>query len=107
MLLTYRRIEDYANALKRRLVITKIDGAEVAQELIERDSALSRGVLAYLDERMRNGEISINEPYANQLLDFVEAVYKDLHTEEGAYFHRRNLEVRMHELAADKEAKAS
>lgn len=107
MLLIYRRIEDYVNGLKRRLVITKIDGVEVAQELIERDVSLSRGVIAYLDERMRSGEISIDEPYANQLLDFIEAVYTDMHTEEGGYYHRRGLEEWMRKLAADKEAKAS
>lgn len=107
MLPTYRKIEEYAQFLKARFNITGDSGTKIGIEGFERDSDLALGVLQYFDERMRSGEISIDEPHAKQLLDFIEAVYRLSWNEEGAFFHRRGLEEWMRKLAADKEAKTS
>ncbi len=107
MLLTYKRIEEYAQFLKARFIITGESGRDVAIKAVERHPDLALGVIQYLDDRMRSGEISIDEPQTEQLLDFIETVYFLCLHEEGAFYHRRDLEEWMHKLAADKEAKAS
>lgn len=107
MLLTYKKIEEYAQFLKARFIITGIDGVDVAIEAVERHRDLAMAVIQYLDDRMRSGEISIEEPHAEQLLDFIEAVYFLCLHEEGASYHRRDLEEMMRRVVADKEAKAS
>lgn len=107
MLLTYKKIEDYAQFLKARFIITGVSGADVAVEAVERHPDLAQAVIQYFDDRMRDGEISIDEPHAEQLLDFIEAVYFACLHEEGAFYHRHGLEERMRKLAADKVVKAS
>lgn len=107
MLLTYRKIEEYAQFLKARFIITGVSGTDVAIEAIERHPDLAQATLQYFDEHMRSGEILIEEPHAEQLLDFIEAVYYVCLHEEGAFYHRRGLEERMRQLAANKAAKAS
>lgn len=107
MLLTYKEIEEYAQFLKARFIITGVSGTDVGIEAVERHPDLALGVIQYLDDRLRSGEISIKEPQADQLLDFIEAVYFLCLHEEGAFYHRRGLENWMHKLAADNVAKAS
>jgi len=107
MLLAYKKIEDYAEFLKARFIITGVSGTDVGIEAVERHPDLALGVIQYLDDRMRGGEISIEEAHAEQLLDFIEAVYFLCLHEEGAFYHRRSLEEWMRKLAADKLAQAS
>jgi hypothetical protein len=107
MLLTYEKIEDYAKFLKARFIITGANGVDVGTEAVERHPDLALGVIQYFDDRLRGGEISVEEPHTKQLLDFIETVYFLRLHKEGAFYHRRDLEEWISKLAADKEAKAS
>lgn len=82
-------------------------GNAIAIESVERHSDLALETLKHLEQCMRSGEISIEEADAEQLLDFIETTYRLCVHQEGAPYHRRNLEEWMWKLAADKEAKAS
>lgn len=100
-------IHDYSEVLKFSFFRNGESGMEVAIESTERHSDLAVESMKYLEKEIQSGEVSIEEPHAEQLLDFVETVYKLCIHQEGAQYHRRDLEELMLRLAADKEAKAS
>jgi len=105
-LYTKEYIRDYSELLKFSFLHGE-SGIDIAIESTERHSGLAVKALQHLEKEMRSGEISIKEPHTQQLLDFVEAVYCLCLHEEGAPYHRQDLESWMRQLAADKETKAS
>lgn len=103
---TKEYIRDYSELLKFSFLHGE-SGIDIAIKSTERHSQLAVKAMQYLEKEMRSGEISIGEPHAQQLLDFVEAVYFLCLHEEGAPYHRRDLENWMQQLAADNDLRAS
>lgn len=100
-------VKYYAEEVLRKSFIVGESGIDIAIEEADRNSDLALSVKGYLEQRMRTGEISIEEPNFEQFLNFVETVYRRCVHEGLAPSYRRNLEVLVYEMAADKEAKAS
>lgn len=110
MLPSYLEKKDNAEML-RRLFALGASGVEEANKAFEKNRLLALSAVGIFDYEMRHGEMTIETPDVDQYLDYIETAFDlcfpDSAKLNGGYYHRRGLEERMRQLAADKEAKAS
>lgn len=104
---TYFEASRYAKFLRDRFVLTGVSGSEVAIEAVERNRHLAMMAFAILDRDIRDGVITLKTPEVTQLLDYIEKTYElcfgpEAQVPNGPYFHRRELEILLNELPANK-----
>ena len=112
MLTTYKERDEHAQRLAKSLKQKGADGNETARQSFRENRWLAMFALGRFDAGIRRGDISPREYDCTPFLDFIETAYDLCFSPEaqlpnGAYYHRRSLEERMRQLAADTAAKAS
>lgn len=105
MLPTYFEKKNHADRL-RQVFALGATGVDEANKAFEKDRYLALSALGIFDYEMRHGEISLETPEVNQMLDYVERTFDLCFPEaamlDGGFYHRRGLESWMHRQAANK-----
>ena len=101
---TYFEKKNNADEL-RHVFALGASGVEEANKAFEKDRYLALSALGIFDYEMRHGEINLETPEVNQMLDYVERTFDlcfpEAATLNGGFYHRRGLETWMHRLAAN------
>lgn len=105
MLPTYFEKKNNADRL-RHVFALGASGVDEANKAFEKNRYLALSALGIFDYGMRHGEIGLETPEVNKMLDYVERTFDLCFPEaamlNGGFYHRRGLENWMHRQAANK-----